>query len=123
MEPVVVIAFIFMTILLGLVMILEFKEYRKYVKAAHGVMALAKSMQTAFDDVSKHLNLLNNQSIAMGQGMIIQEQQISLIQAVLEVHSTALNLQGLKKSFDLQKDLIKISGGLDGEDGSRAVPG
>jgi hypothetical protein len=91
MEPLAIV-FSIATILLLIAAVFEFREYRRYVKAAQGVQALAASMQISFEAVGEHLTRINNRTINHSQGLVSIEQQINFMNAVLQVHSEALNL-------------------------------
>lgn len=120
MELVLGIIFGIAAIALIAVMVVETIEYRRYVKAAHSVIAFGESMQASFDSIGEHLNRNNIQTSMVGQGLISAEQQLTFMNAVLQVHSEALNLKSLSKSFELQKDM---QGEINGENGVRTIPG
>lgn len=105
---------IFAIMSLGLiaVLIVEFREYQRYSKAAHSVIAFGESMQVSFGEVAEHLNRINNMAIEIGQGLNSTEQEVNFIKGVLQVHSEALNLNlGKLEAMKYGEDIIrKIQG-------------
>ena len=80
------------SVVLIAVLIVELKEYERYEKAAHSVIAFGESMQVSFNEVTEHLNRINNMAIEIGQGLNLTDQEVNFIKGMLQIHSEALNL-------------------------------
>ena len=95
---------------LGVLNIVEIIEYRRYQKAAHAVIALGASMQISFDQVAEHINQFGTRLQAVSQGTLINEQDINMIKAVVQLHNEVLKLESLKTTFQLNEKLKEVSG-------------
>lgn len=101
MEIGLIVLLVFGAIVLGVLNVVEVLEYRRYQKAAHAVIGLGQGMQVSFQEVVEHLNNFNRQLSMIGADTILLEQDVNFIKAVLQVHTEALNLHSLGKSFEL----------------------
>lgn len=122
MEPIAIGVFTVAAIALGILIVVETIEYRRYRKAAHSVIALGESMQVAFDQVAGHLNGMTAQAGAMGKGILEIEQDIILLKTLVQIHGEVLKMHGINMTFELNDKLRKVWD-TDGEEFPRKVQG
>jgi hypothetical protein len=77
-------------------------------------------MQISFDQVADHMNRFATQMMAISQGTLTHEQDIIFLKEIAAIHTEALGLKNLGKTFKIHEEIVRASD-EDGEDTATAV--
>ena len=86
-------------ILLTVTLLFEAAQYKKFLVAQRGLMAMAAGVQEGFNTVVEHMNRLSAENLGLKQDFALSEQELTAIRTVLDVHSSYLEMTQFKKIF------------------------
>lgn len=100
-----IIAWAIFVIAVVIVSAVEYKEYRRFVAAAKGMIALKAATQVAFDQMAEHMNDFLTNLNQEAERIDNVEKQLILVDGLLTVHDRALNLNMVRQ----------VNGNINGE--------
>lgn len=80
-------------------MVVEYREYRRYVNASKALIAFGEGMRVAYTDVITEVNKIGFQQNIIAESMLLTDNEVAFIKARLALHAEAL---GLKSLTDLE---------------------
>lgn len=86
-------------ILLTVTLLFEAAQYKKFLVAQRGLMAMAAGVQEGFIAVIDHMNRLSAENLGIKQDSALTDQELIVIRTILDLHSDQLEMTQFKKMF------------------------